>query len=165
MRVDELERPAAVIKPALVDLTVLVDVVIQHQVLLGKGLLVYHDILRFYRHLLALACFSSAAATIAGRGASDKHRPASSDDVFHKSPEALEVGAPPDPHQIVVVGAVDDVQVLRRTRRFEDRLPQLEQHEADAVSKDDEDRPADLAQSVGEIDVGAYQPMDEKLPI
>src|SRR3989442_5447088 len=145
MRVDKLDGPAVVIKPALVDLRVLVDVVIEHEVLLGKGLLVYHDILRFYRHLLALACFSSAAATIAGRGASDKHRPASSDDVFHKSPEALEVGAPPDPHQIVVFGAVDDVQVLRRTRRFVDALPPLCRDEPVAVSMDDEDRPADLA--------------------
>src|SRR2546427_10506985 len=55
MRVDQLERPAAVVDPALVDLTVLVDVVVQHQVLLGEGLLVYHDVLRFYRHELTIA--------------------------------------------------------------------------------------------------------------
>src|SRR2546425_9513934 len=145
MRVDQLERPAAVIKPALVDLTVLVDVVIQHQVLLGKGLLVYHDILRFYRHLLALACFSSAAATIAGRGASDKHRPASSDDVFHKSPEALEVRGPPNHPQSVGAGPVAEDQAFRRAGGFEDRRPHWGRPRAVAAPWEDDARPPDLA--------------------
>ena len=54
MGVDQLERPPAVIEAAFVDLAALVDVVVQHQVLLGESLLVHHDVLRFYGHIARL---------------------------------------------------------------------------------------------------------------
>ena len=50
MGVEELILPAAVIKIAVVDLAVLVDVIVQGKFCLGKGLPINDDVVRFESH-------------------------------------------------------------------------------------------------------------------
>lgn len=58
MGVEELILSATVIKIAVVDLTVLVDMIVQREFCLGKGLPINNDVIRFKSHRTAHADYN-----------------------------------------------------------------------------------------------------------
>ena len=84
---------------------------------------------------------------------------------LRKSSEPFEVRSPADKHQIVVIGPGDDVQVLRRMRPLEDHLAHLNRNGVVAISMDNQNRHMDRAQSLGEVELGADQPVSGQSPV